>query len=75
MDWTGYGQPLDGAAGEFGLAVELTLSDTISRSIPVNDSSSTEEAVPNFSDDVPSGVLAGKKDTVGADQRQSSAES
>ena len=75
MVWTDDGQPIDGAAGEFGLAFERALSDTIARSIPVNDSSSTEEAEPNHSDDVTAGVIAVKQDASVADQRQPSAES
>ena len=41
VGWTDDGQPLDGAAGEFGLAFESALSDTIAQKIPVNESSST----------------------------------
>ena len=38
MGWIDDGQPLDGNAGEFGLAFERAISDIIARSIPVNDS-------------------------------------
>ena len=41
MGWTDDGQPLDGPEGKFGLAFERALRDTISRSIPINESSST----------------------------------
>ena len=70
MICTDDGQPLYGTAGEFGLAFERALIDTIDRSIPVNDSSSKEKAAPTISDNVPSGVLSGDHDAAGADQRQ-----
>ena len=41
MGWTDDVQTLDGAAGEFWLAFESALSDTIAQKIPVNESSST----------------------------------
>ena len=75
MVWTDDGQPIDGAAGEFGLAFERALSDTIARRIPVNDSSSTEEAEPNRSYDFPAGVIDVEQDASVADQIQSSSES
>ena len=49
---------------------QRAISDTIARSITANDSSSTEEAAPTCSDDVPDGVLSGEQDAAGADQRQ-----
>ena len=48
MICTDDGQPLYGSAGGFGLAFERALSYTIARSIPVNDSSSKEEAAPTL---------------------------
>ena len=75
MICTDDGQPLYGSAGGFGLAFERALSYTIARSIPVNDSSSKEEAAPTLSYNVPSGILYGEQDTAGAEQSQSSSES
>ena len=66
-------QYLDGDAGEFEFAFERTLSDTIDQSIPVNYISSTEESAPTFSADVTASVISGNHDSIGTDQRQSSA--
>ena len=49
---------------------EHALSDTIARSIPINESSSTEESAHTISDDVTVVVLAGDQDSVGADKRK-----
>ena len=75
VGWTDDGQPLEGAASEFGLDFERALSDKISRRIPANCSSSTEEAAPTCSADFRVCVLSGKQDTAGENQMQSSAES
>ena len=57
------------------MAFERALSDTITWSIPVNGSSSREEAAPTRSADVTAGVLSGNHDDASADKRKSSSES